>query len=298
MTANIFPLKGPSLGLPLSDSLLHADPGPPCEIGKAQLSALRSLGHKLERFLAAREVVYRKILHDEAFAPVRTWLGEGSSAPTAFRGEGTFVSAFLRQETGVRLGAAMLATELATQALSLWRQTDPEAPKVLPALLPAPPDAAAPLWLALLRLRPLRGVWESVLRRDHFETLLQISPDAWLLDPAPLPPGSVIPRLELPRWDRLPRLQREGRQFAISSPSTLEEAKELSQAAPAESWSAAMQTALETTAAQPRILVELPRTPESWLLAVYEKKGTRVDARGFLSLTKTQEGAWQAARVR
>jgi hypothetical protein len=205
---------------------------------------------------------------------------------------------FLRQETGARLGAVMLPVEVATQVLTLWRQTDPEAPKVLPALLPSPPDAAAPLWLALLRLRPLRRVWESVLRRDHFDTLLQIFPDAWLLDPAPLPPGSVIPRLELPHWDRLPHLQREGRQFAISSPSAIDGADELSEAAPPESWATAVHAALETTSAEPRILVELPRTPESSLLAVYEKKGTRVDARGFLSLTKTQGGAWQAARVK
>jgi hypothetical protein len=298
LTANIFPLNGPSVGLPSVSSPLHTDPGPPCEIGKAQISSLRSLGHKLERFLAARELVHRKILQDEAFASVRPWLGQSPAAPTALEGEGTFVSVFLRQEMGVRLGAVVLPTDVATQALALWRQTDPEAPKVLPPLLPSPPDAAAPLWMALLRLRPLRGVWESVLRRDHFETLLQISPDAWLLDPAPLPPGSVIPRLELPGWDRLSHLQREGRQFAISSPGTLDGANELSEAASAGSWTTAVQAALETTAAEPRILVELPRTPESWLLAFYEKKGTRVDARGFLSLSKTPDGAWQAARVR
>ncbi|QIF05698.1 hypothetical protein [Roseimicrobium sp. ORNL1] len=192
----------------------------------------------------------------------------------------------------------MLPTEVATQVLTLWRQTDPEAPKVLPPLLPTPPDAAAPLWMALLRLRPLRGVWESVLRRDHFETLLQISPDAWLLDPTPLPPGSVIPRLELPCWDRLPHLQHAGRQFAISAPGTIDGANELSEGAPAESWATAVHAALESTTAEPHILVELPRTPASWLLAVYEKKGTRVDARGFLSLSKTQDRAWQAARVR
>lgn len=287
------------LNLPPVSDFPHADPGPPCELGKAQKTSLRSLGHKLERFLAARELVHRRIIQDEPWAPLRPWFGEDTAGPAMFKGEGTFVSALVRSDTDVRLGAVMLSAEVAEQSLTLWRQIAPEAPKVLPPLLPFIADAEAPLWLALLRLRPLRGLWESALRRDHFEALLQIFPDAWLLDPHPLPPGAVIPRLELPDWEALLEKPREaGRQFAITSPESAEGAAELSGTAPAESWPHVLRAALGASAAKPRILVELPPAPESWFLAFYEKRGSRVDARGFLSLSKTDDGKWQAARVR
>ena len=60
-----------------------------------------------------------------------------------------------------------------------------------------------PLWLALLRLRPLHGFWERALRRSRMSRLLLLLPDAWLLDPTPLPPGAVIPRLEIAAWSEL-----------------------------------------------------------------------------------------------
>jgi hypothetical protein len=192
----------------------------------------------------------------------------------------------------------MLPAGVAEPALALWRQTDPEAPKVLPPLLPTAPDAEAPLWLALLRLRPLRPVWESVLRRDHFETLLQVFPDAWLLDPSPLPPGAVIPRLELSRWEALPATQHGSGRYIIASSSITEGAQELNGTMPASQWAGALEGALKSSATEPRILVDLPPIPVSWLLAFYEKKGSRVDAKGFLSLTKIGEGSWQAARVK
>jgi hypothetical protein len=271
--------------------LLHSSPGVPAEMGKAQTNVFRSLGHKLERFLAARELVHRCILQDEAFAPLRPWLAKSDGALAGLKGDGTFLTAYRLSGADIRLAALMLPPDLATKTLALWRQTDPEAPKVLPPLLEVPQDAAAPLWLALLRLRPLRSVWESMLRRDHFETLLQVLPDAWLLDPAPLPPGAVIPRLELANWENLPSLQREGRRFAIAPPESWEGAQELGA-------HGTVQSALADSATTPHTLVALPPLPDSWLIAVYEKKGSRVDARGFLSLGKSPDGAWQAAKVR
>ncbi|HSI63015.1 MAG TPA: hypothetical protein VLE43_07845, partial [Candidatus Saccharimonadia bacterium] len=204
----------------------------------------------------------------------------------------------VRSDAGVHLGSVMLPAEVAEPGLALWRQTDPEAPKVLPPLLATSPDAEAPLWLALLRLRPLRSVWESVLRRDHFETLLQVFPDAWLLDPSPLPPGAVIPRLELSRWEELLARQNGSGRYVIAASGTADGAQELNSDMAAAQWTGALEGALASSATEPRILVDLSPTPDSWLLAIYEKKGSRVDAKGFLSLTKTGEGSWQAAKVR
>lgn len=273
------------------EALERASSGAPTEMGKAQTNVFRSLGHKLERFLAARELVHRRVLQDEAFAPLRLWLGKSGGTPASLKGDGTFLSAYHLSGADVRLAAPMLPADLATKTLSLWRQTDPEAPKVLPDLLKAPQDAAAPLWFALLRLRPLRSVWESMLRRDHFETLLQVLPDAWLLDPTPLPSGAVIPRLELANWEGLLLLQREGRRFAIAAPESWDGAHELGD-------HDALQSALADSSTAPQTLVALPADPDSCIIAVYEKKGNRVDARGFLSLRRSPDSAWQAAKVR
>jgi hypothetical protein len=273
------------------EALLRSSSGVPTEMGKAQTNVFRSLGHKLERFLAAREVVQRRILQDEAFAGLRPWLGKSGAVPAGLKGDGTFLSAYCLSGADIRLAALMLPPDLATKILALWRQTDPEASKVLPPLLELPQDAAAPIWLALLRVRPLRSVWESMLRRDHFETLLQVLPDAWLLDPTPLPPGAVIPRLELASWENLPHLQREGRDFAIAAPESWDGAQELAS-------QDLLQSALADSATAPQTLVAWPAAPDSWLIAVYEKKGSRVDARGFLSLSKSPDGTWQAAKVR
>ncbi|RBP39724.1 hypothetical protein DES53_109151 [Roseimicrobium gellanilyticum] len=273
------------------EPLLRSASAAPTEMSKAQTNVFRSLGHKLERFLAARALVHQRILQDETFAPLKPWLGKDGGIPASLKEDGTFLSAYSLSGTDIRLAALMLPPDLATKALALWRQTDPEAPKVLPALLDPPQDAAAPLWLALLRLRPLRSVWESMLRRDHFETLLQVLPDAWLLDPTPLPPGAVIPRLELASWENLPYVQREGRRFAIASPESWDGAQELGS-------HGTLQTALTNSATAPQTLMALPAAPDSWIIAVYEKKANRVDARGFLSLRRSPEGAWQAAKVR
>lgn len=271
-------------------AVLGSSPAAPCEMGKAQTNVFRSLGHKLERFLAAREVVYKRIFQDEVFAPLRPWLGT-KEAPGTLKGDGTFLSAYCLTGADARLACLVLPPDLSATSLALWRQTDPEAPKVLPPLLAAPLDAAAPVWFALLRLRPLRSVWEAMLRRDHFETLLAVLPDAWLLDPSPLPPGAVIPRLELAGWEGLPHLQREGRVFAITSPDTWDDAQE-----PA--TSSDLQSALADSAARPRTLVALPPSPDAWLMAVYEKKGNRVDAREFMHLSKSSGNTWLAAKVR
>jgi hypothetical protein len=280
------------------EALQRSSPGIPFEMGKAMTNVVRSLGHKLERFLAAREVAGKRIPQDESFAPLRPWLGKGEGVPASLTGDGTFLSAYCLSGADLRLAALMLPQDLATSSLALWRQTDPEAPKVLPPLLEMPQGAVAPVWFALLRLRPLRSVWESMLRRDHFETLLQVLPDAWLLDPAPLPPGAVIPRLELAHWEGLLHLLRAGQRFAITTPESWSEALALTSPDAQGVSSSALQAALSDSATRPRVLVQLPAAPDAWLIAVYEKKGNRVDARGFMCLGKSSDGAWQAAKVR
>ncbi|TDU71088.1 hypothetical protein EI77_02206 [Prosthecobacter fusiformis] len=70
-----------------------------------------------------------------------------------------------------------------------------------------------PGWQALLHLHALRDFWTAELRASHYAHLLQMIPQAWFMDPTPLPPGSVIAGLGITGWAELPRLEAEGRQF-------------------------------------------------------------------------------------
>ena len=70
-----------------------------------------------------------------------------------------------------------------------------------------------PVWQALLHLPALRDFWTAELRASHYAHLLQMIPPAWCMDPAPLPPGSVIAGLGISSWAELPRLEASGRSF-------------------------------------------------------------------------------------
>lgn len=73
----------------------------------------------------------------------------------------------------------------------------------LPALLD-------PRWQALLHLPALRAFWVASLRASHARHLQKVVAPAWCLDPAPLPPGSVIAGLGITSWAELPALIARG----------------------------------------------------------------------------------------
>ncbi|MEN3943708.1 hypothetical protein WJU23_20580 [Prosthecobacter sp. SYSU 5D2] len=74
-------------------------------------------------------------------------------------------------------------------------------------------SVTSPLWHAMLHLPALRDFWTAELRASHYTHLLQMIPPAWCMDPAPLPPGTVIAGLDITSWAELPRLEASGRQF-------------------------------------------------------------------------------------
>ena len=57
---------------------------------------------------------------------------------------------------------------------------------------------------ALLHLPALRSFWVRELRQAHFEALRKWVPEAWMLDSAPLPSGTVIAGLGIPTWREFP----------------------------------------------------------------------------------------------
>ncbi len=179
----------------MSRSSNTADPG--IGLSKPHRKLLSSLGHHVARLAAACDHL---VARDSSLPGLAPWLRANHIRQgNAIAGSGIFACPLTLD--GSRLGLHPLLATTAQCAASL------------PTLTAAVPDSAAPLatpdalndplWPALLRLRPLRDFWERELRRATLDLFLDLLPDSWLLDPAPLPPGSVIPRLELASWNQL-----------------------------------------------------------------------------------------------
>jgi hypothetical protein len=271
---------------------------PPIPIGKGRLKELKALGHKVDRFLAARSACWK---HADKDAPgiLAPWMKPEAPAPGELAGDGLFACHVLMKGEGFHLPQPILESEMAGRLALLWQRCDPAAPRTLPPALAVPSDARAPLWLALLRLRPLRELWERELRRSTLESLLGLLPDAWVLDPTPLPPGSVIPRLELASWRDLTRRRSSGRQFVIVSAQDFHDGVALDENASRTTWSAAIQHSLDTFESEPRVLMELTSDTESpaWIIAFYEKRSGRVDSIGAMALTNEADGKFVPAAL-
>jgi hypothetical protein len=127
-----------------------------------------------------------------------------------------------------------------------------------------------PTWAALLQIPALRSSWISGLRASHFDHLLRLLPASWLMDPAPLPPGCVIPGLEISTWADLVTLRDHGRSFKIhsaQSASTHSDLQSLSE------W----QTILGNP--PPAVLVEQTHS-KAWILARYEQDAGKIQLAG------------------
>lgn len=120
-----------------------------------------------------------------------------------------------------------------------------------------------PSWNALLQLPALRSTWINDLRSSHFDHLLRLLPAGWLMHPTPLPPGTVIPGLEIPGWPDLARYQKANRRFKIHSEQTI---LNLDNHQTNQEWLTNITQGIQSNGS---ILVE-QTDQNSWLLARYE----------------------------
>lgn len=265
-------------------------PVPPVPLPKARFKELRSIGHKLDQFLAARVRWTRRA--SEA-GSVPAWVrGLDSSTPGKLGDEGLFATGLTILESGFRSQPLVFPHSTAARLSQLWSRMDPDAPASLPPPCEVPDDANAPLWVALLRLAPLRDFWDRELRRATVDTLLNLIPDAWVLNPERVPEGAVIPRLNLASWDDLPKRRSNGHAFAIATAHTEEQLRVLDPASPAEDWSAATQEALVAFHEDPRVLTDLGPYHSGkppLIVAFYQKAAGRVDYLGAMALAYYQQ---------
>lgn len=122
-----------------------------------------------------------------------------------------------------------------------------------------------PAWTALLRLPALGSLWLRELRASHFEHLLQVLPQAWVVDAMPLPPGAVIPGLELPSWAALIRYHGQGPSFELHSLGGM---TRLDDQQTPEQWQESLADAQKE--GQTVLVERLPSM--SWLLARYGRQ--------------------------
>lgn len=71
------------------------------------------------------------------------------------------------------------------------------------------------IWMALFWMPPLRGFWIRQLGERGFQSLRKWIPYTWILDPTPLPPNAVYPRLEIQDWEELFHFSQKQRDLII-----------------------------------------------------------------------------------
>jgi hypothetical protein len=71
------------------------------------------------------------------------------------------------------------------------------------------------LWMALFWMPPLREFWLRQLGERGMQSLQKWFPYTWILDPSPLPPNAVYPRLEIQDWRELGAFSQKSRDLII-----------------------------------------------------------------------------------
>lgn len=80
---------------------------------------------------------------------------------------------------------------------------------------PPKPQLEEKLWFALFWMKPLREFWVRQLTQRGFEQLQKVIPYTWLLNPEPLPPQAVYPRLEAQSWEEVANFSQQERELVI-----------------------------------------------------------------------------------
>lgn len=269
-------------------------PSAPVHLGRARHKDLTSVGHLLDRFLSASASELERLRTENPWPILSPLLEELPENPEiALASEGIFALALGVHRRGWSVQPTIVPESLAGWVLDAWHRVQPDAPRTLPPQVATPAFANAPLWPALLHLQPFQADWEQPLRRNHVQVLGGMLPGSWIMDPTPLPPGAVIPVLEIAAWEELSLLNASGRSFLISD-AWGNEGVPLPVGA---DWSASIAEAVARPLHERRILTEVMDPTEGFLFALYEKGASRTDYLGALAMHRDQSGAWRVSRV-
>ncbi len=126
---------------------------------------------------------------------------------------------------------------------------------------PPKPWLEEKLWLALFWLRPLRELWRRELSENQQRRLEQIIPYGWMVDPTPLPPHAVLPRLGAQSWTEVAQFSQKERQLVLKLSGFNERAwgarsVTIGHDVPQTEWAAALAEATASFGTSPWVLQE------------------------------------------
>jgi len=142
------------------------------QLPRLQREAVESAGYRLTRWMAAREVLQARVTKGRMAGALGDFLTHWLALAPALEAVEELWLSFDHAQEQLKLGGG--GTTLATSALEH----------------------------ALLHLPALRSFWSQELRQQHFAALRALVPQAWLLDPASVPPGAVIQGLGTVSWEQ------------------------------------------------------------------------------------------------
>jgi hypothetical protein len=120
------------------------------------------------------------------------------------------------------------------------------------------------LWLALFWSPALEDYWHQQLSTEHWALLQRCIPHGWVVDPTPLPPFAVFPKLDIQSWNEMKTFGGKKRELVLKISGFSERGwgsrgvfigHDLSQ----EQWGAAIDEALASFPSNPFVLQEFHR---------------------------------------
>jgi hypothetical protein len=150
---------------------------------------------------------------------------------------------------------------------------------------PFKPQLEEKLWFGLFWLRPLEGYWRRELGERSLDALRQVIPYTWLVDPTPLPPHAVLPRLEVQSWDEVAEFSQKQRELILKVSGFSETAwgsrgVVMAQDVPQTEWREELAAALAAYSHHPHLLQQFHKgrvIEHPWL---DEESGALVTMRG------------------
>jgi len=154
---------------------------------------------------------------------------------------------------------------------------------------PFKPQLEEKLWFGLFWLRPLQDYWHRELGEKSLAALRKVIPYTWLVDPAPLPPHAVLPRLEVQSWDEVAEFSQKQRELILKVSGFSETAwgsrgVVMAQDVPHKEWREELASALAAYGHQPHLLQQFHKgrvIEHPWL---DEESGALVTMRGRVRL--------------
>jgi len=115
------------------------------------------------------------------------------------------------------------------------------------------------LWLVLLWCPALREVWKDELRGVHLDSLRELVPFGWVVDPTELPPHAALPELGLRSWKEVGQLSQKERRLVLKISGFSERAwgsrgVVVGHDLPGDEWAAAIDSAVEEFPTNPWVM--------------------------------------------